>query len=344
MPEQKGRCGWVGPLSRVAILLTLIFLLVAMAMGIASLIFHVSPSQVPPGAWTDPVLWWLVLEVLAVIVVAAWSVVAYGVVRSAVSGSANLNRLAEQAGRLETLLENQTAAAKKIADLLTLSEQAKTLLYHDREVEAIREMVHQMLVRQDYGAAEQLIESVEQRPAYAQEAAALRKDVAATRQATLEGRTDLAIKRIEELVKRHQWHGATREARQLAQAYPNNPKVSGLPARLETLKAHHKRDLLEAYGDAVRRNDLDAGIDLLKQLDTFLTPQEAAALQDSARGVFRAKLHTLGVQFAIQVTEGQWKKAIAIGEDIIRNFPNSRMAQEVLTRMDQLRANAVTKT
>jgi len=339
MPEQKGRFEWVGSLSKVAIILTLIVLLVALAVGIAMLIVTVS-FETP---WDNPALWGAALGVLLVLVVAAWAMVAYGVVRAVVAGVGRMSRLNEQLGRVETLLENQTAANKKIADLLTLSEQAKSLLYHDREVEAIRETVHQMLVRQDYAAAEHLISSVEQRPTYAQEADALRKDVAATRQASIEGRTDLAIKRVEELIERREWLRAAREAGRLAQAVPANPKVAALPSRIEAAKSKHKRDLLQAYGEAVRRNDLDGSIDLLKQLDTYLTPQEAAALQDSARGVFRAKLHTLGVQFAIQVTEGQWKNAITIGEDIIRNFPNSRMAQEVLTRMDQLRANAVAK-
>jgi len=338
MPEQKGRFAWVGLLSRIAIILTLAVSAIALAMGIARLIL-----VAPTALWTDSEIWHLAMLTLLVLVAAAWAMVAYGVVRATVAKATAANRLSEQIGRVETLLENQTAANKKIADLLTLSEQAKTLLYHDREVEAIREMVHQMLVRQDYAAAEQLIGSVEQRPAYAQETAALRKAVVDTKQASIEGRTDLAIRRVEELIERREWLRAVRETGRLAQAYPANPKVVALPGRIESAKARHKRDLLQSYGEAVRRNDLDASIDLLKQLDTYLTPQEAAALQDSARGVFRAKLHTLGVQFAIQATEGQWEKAVTVGEEIIRSFPNSRMAQEVLTRMDQLRANAVAK-
>jgi len=340
MPEQKGRFEWVGSLSKVAIILTLAVLAVALAMGIALLILAGRAG----ASWTDPAVWGLSLGVLLVLAKAAWMIVLYGTVRAVAAGATSLGVLNEQANRLETQLENQNATSRKIADLLTLSEQAKSLLYRDREVEAIREMVHQMLVRQDYAAAEQLISSVEQRPTYAQEAVALRKDVVITRQASIEGRADLAVKRVEELIERREWHRAARETGRLVQAFPANPKVTALASRIESAKARQKRDLLQAYGEAVRRNDLDGSIDLLKQLDTYLTPQEAAALQDSARGVFRAKLHTLGVQFAIQVTEGQWKNAIAVGEEIIRNFPNSRMAQEVLTRMDQLRANAVAKT
>jgi hypothetical protein len=136
------------------------------------------------------------------------------------------------------------------------------------------------------------------------------------------------------------WPRAVREAERIAAAYPDHPKVATLPQRIEAARDKHKRDLLQAYGESVRKNDVDGSIALLKELDRYLTPQEAAALQDSARGMFRAKLHNLGVQFAIRVTEKQWNEAIAVGEDIVRNYPNSRMAQEVRAKMDQLRQRA----
>ena len=102
----------------------------------------------------------------------------------------------------------------------------------------------------------------------------------------------------------------------------------------------HKRSLLQAYGEAVRKNDVDKSIELLRELDRYLTPQEAAALEESVRGVFKAKLHNLGVQFAISVTDQQWADAVATGEEIIREFPNTRMAQEVREKMGLLRSRA----
>ena len=89
--------------------------------------------------------------------------------------------------------------------------------------------------------------------------------------------------------------------------------------------------MLQSYGEAVRKKDVDRSIELLHELDIYLTPQEAAALQESARGVFRAKLHQMGVQFAICVTDERWSEAIRAGEDIVREFPNPRMAQSSTT-------------
>ena len=110
--------------------------------------------------------------------------------------------------------------------------------------------------------------------------------------------------------------------------------------QLQQAQAKHKGELLQAYGEAVRKKDVDRSIELLKRLDQYLTPQEAAALEESARGVFRAKLHNLGVQFAICVTDQRWDEAIASGEEIIREYPNSRMCHEVRQKMPQLQTRA----
>ena len=131
-----------------------------------------------------------------------------------------------------------------------------------------------------------------------------------------------------------------REAQRILQAIPDNAKIAAMPQKIEAARIRHKRDLLQTYGELVRKNDIDGSIELLKQLDRYLSPQEAAALQDSARGIFRAKLHNIGVQFAIRVAEGQWAEAVASGEEIIQNYPNSRMAHEVRAKLDLLRQRA----
>jgi hypothetical protein len=63
------------------------------------------------------------------------------------------------------------------------------------------------------------------------------------------------------------------------------------------------------------------------------------ALQEAARDVFRTKLHNLGVQFAIAVTEKQWIGALEIGQQIINDFPNSKMCEEIRGKLDILQQN-----
>ena len=98
-------------------------------------------------------------------------------------------------------------------------------------------------------------------------------------------------------------------------------------------------DFSESEGvlTAVRRNDIDGSIELLREMDRYLSPQEAAALAESARGVFRKKLHNLGMEFSFAVNEKRWPAAVTTGEQIAEGFPNSRMAMEVRQKLDALR-------
>jgi hypothetical protein len=63
------------------------------------------------------------------------------------------------------------------------------------------------------------------------------------------------------------------------------------------------------------------------------------ALQEAARDIFRTKLHNLGVQISIAVTEKLWSGALNIGEQIIKEFPNSRMSEEIRGKLDVLEQN-----
>lgn len=336
MPEQTGRFEWL----RVV---TTVFLTVVLTLLFVGLVYSVS-DLVRKGMDTYPENWLSVLPsvvlVLGVLAGMVWAVMVFGVLRIVLSAHTHIEDMAGDMGRLETLLEDQANSARKLVDLASLSDQAKSLLYRDREVEATREMVHSMLVRQDYKMAEELIAGVEKRPSMALDGAVMRQELETTKQASIEGKIDLAIGRVEEIIVKADWPRAVREAARMKAAFPHNAKIAALPQHIEEARMKHKRDLLQNYGEAVRKNDVDASIELLKELDRYLSPQEAAALQDSARGMFKAHLHNLGVQFAIRVAEKQWKEAIVAGEEIIKEFPNSRMAHEVRAKMDLLNEHA----
>jgi hypothetical protein len=68
------------------------------------------------------------------------------------------------------------------------------------------------------------------------------------------------------------------------------------------------------------------------------------ALQEAARDVFRTKLHNLGVQFAIAVTEKQWAGALEVGQQIVNDFPNSKMSEEIRGKLDVLKQNVQLQT
>jgi len=338
MLEGAGRHRWVTRAALASLIASLVLVSLAFVGTVAMLV--ITALETPTVATIAP----LGLAIVGEVVLVGWLFVLYGLVRVVVSNEEDVAGAIPRLGRIETLLGDQAKSSRKLADLATLSDQAKGLIFRERELEAFREAIHEDLIRQDYETALALIDGIEQKFGYADEAARLRKDVEQSRQATLGEKIDAAVSRIQESIDRKDWGRAIREGDRVLQLFPDNPKVASLPGRIQSARSKHKRDLLQAYGDAVRKNDVDRGIDILKELDTDLTPQEAAALEESARGVFRAKLHQLGVQFAIRVTEENWPEAITVGETIVSEFPNTRMAHEVRQKMGMLRARAEAQT
>jgi hypothetical protein len=98
--------------------------------------------------------------------------------------------------------------------------------------------------------------------------------------------------------------------------------------------------LLNSWNEAVQRHDIDGSIEILKNLDLYLTPAEAEGMQETARGVFKERLNNLCKQFAQSVTDHKWADAIRVGEVIYREYPNTRSAQEVREKMEALRQRA----
>ncbi len=323
--------GWAKPAATVAAVITIGSLLALLLAGVLL-------AATNPSASERDILAGVVL-ILAAAGLAAWTIVAAGLVAVILQAAADTHNLSGRIERVESLLSSQDESLRKLIDLASLSDKAKSLLYRERELEALLETIHSDLARQDYESAEGLIQKVEQ-SGYADIAQRMRREIEQTRKAGDQGKVQAAIARVEQSIESHDWARAHREAKRLLPLFPDHQDVQRLPQRIEQARNQVKRDLLQQYGEAVRKNDIETGIDLLKQLDRYLTPQEAAALSDSARGVFRAKLHQLGVQFAISVTDQRWAEAVETGEQIMRDYPNTRMAHEVREKIDILRSRA----
>jgi hypothetical protein len=104
-------------------------------------------------------------------------------------------------------------------------------------------------------------------------------------------------------------------------------------------KEERKRILMAAWDDAVQQGETDRSLEILRELDMYLTPNEGLALQEAAKDVFKTKLHNLGVQFAMAISNKEWDEALEVGQQIIRDFPNSRMSTEIKEKLDVLRQN-----
>ena len=243
-------------------------------------------------------------------------------------------------------LEEVTSALEKIGSGLAqinhstrVSETAKAIAFRDADRQSLREAVFDKLQQQEFSAAEEIINEIAKQPEYKELAEQLRAQTNRYHDATDHERLNQVIAHINKLVDDCQWGRASAQIEGLIKAHPDNEQAKAMRQILLDKKQERKRILLAVWDDAIQSQETDRSLEILKELDQYLTPNEGLALQEAARDVFRTKLHNLGVQFAISVTEKRWIDALEIGQNIIADFPNSKMSAEIRCKLDVLKQN-----
>lgn len=238
------------------------------------------------------------------------------------------------------LLEKNSSILSQISQNTRLSETAKAIAFRDADRQSLREAVFDKLQQHDFDTTHEIINEIAHRPEYKQLTEQLRAQAKKYQEATDQERINQVIEHIEKLFENYDWAKASIQVERLIKTYPKSEKAIELRQKLLDRKQERKKVLLTAWDDAVKRQATDRSLGILRELDLYLTPNEGLALQEAAGSIFRNKLHNLGVQFSLAVSGKQWDKAIKTGEEIIRDFPNSRMTQEIRERWDILKQKA----
>jgi hypothetical protein len=251
------------------------------------------------------------------------------------------DRLDEIMQMQETRLRDLSVVLNVISEQQLLSDRARSVAYREKDREALRRAIQEEMGHGDFEAAMSLVNDMELAFGYKQEAERFRQEIDSRRNEMNRQSIAQSVATIDKLCREENWDAATSEAEHIAKSCPSDPTACGLAQQVKDKKAAHKKQLLESWRDAIGRKDTDGSIEILKRLDNYLTASEAAEIQEDARGVFRQRLMTLSEQFGTAVHQEKIPDAIAIGEIIIRDFPNTRIAQEIRERMDVLRKRAV---
>lgn len=270
------------------------------------------------------------------VILAAWAITAVLANGRSVVQHRNqelLVALGEQVRHLGEIL-NQMSEQQLISD------RAKSIAFRSREREAVRRAIEEDITAGDWDAANALAGEMETVFGYRQEALQMQDQIARKRQEILRRETAEVMMLIDGFTRSEQWQAAQKEAEKLAQNYPNDEMVRKLPQEIESRRQAFKKQLLDQWHESIHRRDVDGSIAIVKKLDLYLTPAEAESMQESVRGVFKAKLENLRVQFSTAVQDHNWPEAIRVGETIIRDFPNAKISQEVRDKMDALRGRA----
>jgi hypothetical protein len=269
------------------------------------------------------------------VVVVGILVLLHELVQSSNAGDEKLEVLTQLLTRNRNLLS-------QISHGTRLSEAAKAIVFRDMDRQNLRDAVLEKLHQQDFDTTYAIIENISQRRGYEELAKQLRSEADLYRNATEEERLTQVIQYIDRLCAMYEWGRAREQIDRLLKSHADSPRVRQLPQLLADRKENRKRELLAAWDSAVKRQATDESLEILRDLDFYLTSNEGLALQESARDVFRTKLHNLGVEFTMAVTSKKWTQAVEIGEQIMRDFPNTRMAQEIREKIDVLKSKAQT--
>lgn len=237
-------------------------------------------------------------------------------------------------------LEGIEASVRHLAEQSVLSDDARRVLNRDSERTLLMGAIEQDITGQNWDAAMVLIEELAGRFGYRADAEAMRQRVEEARRKTREMEITEAIGFLDGLILQRRWDDALAEAGRVQRLFPGSPRVEPLRDRVAAARAAYRDDLERRFMDAAGADQSDEAMVLLKELDQYVTPEQAESMKTMARGVIGRAREELGARFKGAVQERQWSDAVAVGEQIMRQFPNTRMAAEVREMMEQIRTKA----
>jgi hypothetical protein len=309
-----------------------LFIIYGAIVVIVLLAFFTNVFETKQAGALPPVVW-LLLALLFMITLIVILMTLLKMLDILDDGNVKLERAAGELEKMRQVL-NQVSQGTRI------SETAKAIAFRDGDTQTLRDVVFDKLQQKDFEAAYEIIDEIAHRTGYTKLAGQLHIQADKYRDATDIERMSQLIANVEKHLEDHEWAKASAQIEWLIGEYPANDKALALRQRLAEKKEERKKVLLNAWDDAVKRQATDRSLEILRELDQYLTPNEGLALQEAARDVFRTKLHNLGVQFSLAISGRQWAKALETGQEIIRDFPNSRMAEEIREKLDALKTHA----
>jgi len=272
----------------------------------------------------------LALGALAVIIPAA----VFPIVHVLTSGQNRVQEVDQRMDKMIRLLES-------INDRSMISDTAKRIAFRESDREALRKAISEDIAKGDLDAALVLANDMMQTYGYKQEGEELRQQILNSRAAMLDKQVLEAVAVFDQMLARQEWDKASAEAKKIQRLFPDSPRVAELPRRVAAAKQAHKLELERQFLEAAKRDDVETAMELLKMLDHYLTEREAAPLLEVARGVIGKKRQNLGVQFKLAINDQEWADAFNVGQQIIRDFPNTKMADEVRDMLEVLRERAL---
>ncbi|MFG0285727.1 MAG: hypothetical protein ACF8R7_15015 [Phycisphaerales bacterium JB039] len=233
---------------------------------------------------------------------------------------------------------------RRFAEQVSLSDDARRVLNRKSEGALLRRAIEEDIASEDWEAATVLIKELAERFGYRADAEEFRSRVERSRSRVQDRAVADAISTLDGLIVQRRWDAALVEAARIGRLYPDSPRVDGLRRRVEQARDTYRQDLERRFLEAAQLEDVDEALELMKELDAYVSETEAAPLREVARGVIGKARENLGAQFKLAVKDRQWDVAASIGERIMAEFPNTRMANEAREMLEAIRERAAKTT
>ena len=328
--------------------------IVSLACG--ALIALGAGATVIRSAWHAAVLWTLLATsggllaagivlgnaTMSAIGVLALVVVGVAAVIAALLGDLAAGRAGAAGGAAAapTGMEDLRAILAEIHEHTMLSDSAKRVLFRDREIAMLRNAIEEDISRGDHNAAISLCDDMGQLFGYREEAEAFRARIAQSRTDQYEVQVQNAIEQLDGFLAVRDWPRAHQEAARIRRLFPESHLVHDLEQRINGAREACKRELEQQFIEAARREEIESSMDLLRQLDRYLTREEAERLAPLAQGVVMKHRKNLETHFKLAVADRMWAEAAEVGQTIMNEFPNTKMAEEVRSMIQLLRTRA----
>lgn len=243
-------------------------------------------------------------------------------------------------GDLATRLDDLHNALRMLAEQALLSDDARRVLNRHTERQMLRRAIEADIEAGDWEAGLVLCRELADRFGYRNDAEELRAAIEARRAGILDSEARDGVALVDGLILQRRFDEAAREAARMARLHSEEPRFAALPGKVESARAVHKHDLLERFRQVQDSEQPEVAMAALRDLDTYLTPAEAAEVREPARLVINRYREFLGGQFRHAIEDRDWADAANLGRRIIQEFPNSKMSAEVRTLLDGILSNA----
>ncbi len=239
--------------------------------------------------------------------------------------------------RIRTQIRTLGETMNTLNETIVLSDDARRVINRRKERELLCKAIEEDIKLEDWDASLVLVRELAERFGYRIEAEQFRTRIDSARAKTHDRAVHEAIRGLDDLIAEHSWEQALSEAARISRVFHDAPQVDGLRHRVISARDRYKENIERRFLQAAKEEEIEVAMDLLREMDHLLSEHEAEQFREVARGVIGKARDNLGVQFKMAVHDRAWNDAAVVGERIIEEFPNTRMASEVRSMIDQIR-------